>query len=99
MEPSEQSDQLDRVLNTLDQLIIDWYEDHGEQYQFHLGEFTRDILNKRLCSPCSPFRVMSHLRKRGIINYRCINRAQSLYETWPLVEEEAADSFFSRLEN
>lgn len=99
MEPSEQSDQLDRVLNTLDQLIIDWFEEREYGHQFHLGEFTRDILNKRLCSPCSPFRVMSHLRKRGIINYRCINRAQSLFETRPLVEEETADAFFSRLEN
>jgi hypothetical protein len=80
----EQAEQLDRVEGNLTQLIVDWYNNHETGHEFHLGEFTRDILNIRLCSPTSPFRIMADLRRKGIVNYKVINRAKSLYRTMPL---------------
>lgn len=88
---------LERTEDNLTGLIVDWFNAHEVGHEFHLGEFTRDILNVQLCSPCSPYRIMALLRKKGLINYKVVNRAQSLYQTTPLddsVNETDGSDFF-----
>lgn len=39
-------------------------------------------------APGSADRVMRSLRQAGVINYRCVDRAQSLYEALPLAPQK-----------
>lgn len=49
--------------------------------RFHLSDLTEWVRAKvGECAPDSPARVLRHLRANGVLNYRCINRAASLYE-------------------
>lgn len=82
----------DRGADNLTGLIVEWCNARGPGHRFHLGEFTRDILNQQLCSPTSPYRILALLRKKNIVNYKVVNRAASFYELTPL-DSSTADFF------
>jgi hypothetical protein len=82
--------------NGLNELVIEWCNEKGPGYEFHLGEFTRDILNAQLYSPTSPYRILAHLRSRGVIDYAVISRSKSLYRLLPLKDDYS--SYFSEFD-
>lgn len=81
---AEQARQKMRVGGRIGGIIIEFFQSHGKGKQFHaadLIEFVNDFSAAgEYIAPDSPGRIMRDLRRDGRINYRVINRAQSLYE-------------------
>jgi hypothetical protein len=74
-----QTKQLARVEARLAQAIQDYIVRPGQR--FHLTDLTEWVRAKvGECAPDSPARILRKLRNDGVLNYRCVNRAQSLYE-------------------
>lgn len=76
--PTVQEAQLDRVCSRIAAAIVG-FAVAGRQ--FRADELRQHV--KAECgelAPGSADRVLRDLRKRGLVNYRCINRKDSLYE-------------------
>jgi transposase len=74
-----QNKYLGRVEARLAEAIREYIIRPGQR--FHLSELTEWVRNRvGECAPDSPARILRHLRNTGALNYRCVSRAQSLYE-------------------
>jgi len=76
----EQTRQLRRVRSKIARAIMRYFQNAAPGKTFHLADLVWWIEWLEIpVSPDSPSRVMRDLRQRRIINYRVVNRAQSLY--------------------
>lgn len=72
--------ELKRVRKTIAPIIVKWCKEReGESFeldvlQLHVWAMTRGTSN-----PSSVDRILRDLRKRGVIDYVCINRRESRY--------------------
>lgn len=83
----EQSDELDRVSERIAAVVIDYFNEHGPGYEFTLHEITLYVMQKVVCSPTSPYRVMADLRKKDQLNYVVLSRKESLYRMTTVTED------------
>lgn len=89
LKAAEQKEQLARVNERIGALILDFYNKHGHGYVFTLHEITLFVMKQVVCSPTSPYRIMSSMKTAGIISYTVIDRSQSQYRiSDPLSFEE-----------
>jgi len=79
MPVSNHAHQLGRVEARLAEAIKEYIIRPGQR--FHLADLTEWVRAKvGNCAPDSPARILRHLRSSGELNYRCVSRANSLYE-------------------
>jgi len=83
----EQTDELNRVSDRIAAVVVDFYNEHEPGYEFTLHEVTLYVMQKVVCSPTSPYRVMADLRKKGQVNYVVLSRKESLYRMTKLEED------------
>lgn len=73
---------LTRCVSNIGDLVLRFHRQRlkdGEM-QFHAGDLRDFIAEETLTAPASADRVLRHLRKIGLVNYKVINRKMSLYE-------------------
>ena len=83
----EQDSELERVSERIAAVVIDFFNEHGPGYEFNLHEITLYVMQKVVCSPTSPYRVMADLRKKDRLNYIVMSRKESLYRMTAIAEE------------
>lgn len=79
----EQAEQLARVSGRLAEPVAGFVRAHIGQ-MFHAHELCDQLAMDGYLAPESAMRVMRDLRARGVINYRVVDRSQSLYEALPV---------------
>jgi hypothetical protein len=78
-ERNEQQENLERVYSRIARAIIAFLR---KNKFFHADDLRKYVVAETgIAAPASADRVLRDLRQRKIINYRVINRSQSLYET------------------
>jgi len=78
---SEQEVELTRVRDRIQQFIRVFFKEQGIKGQFHAEDLRRFIRkHDPVIAPGSPDRVLRDMRQRGQLDYRVINRHQSLYQ-------------------
>jgi hypothetical protein len=83
-EREEQRENLERVYSRIARAIIEFLRMHNTPMHdtWHADDLRKHVVAKTgIAAPASADRVLRDLRQRGIINYRVINRSQSLYKT------------------
>ena len=73
----EQARQAARVGGRIDLAVIAWCARH--RGQFHLADFTRDIVAEIQCAPDSPRRRLAALVEQGHVQAFCVDRSRSLW--------------------
>lgn len=79
---SQQDDNLDRVSARIGAAILEfyWLRTEAGQPEFHVEDLRRHVnATVGMTAPGSSDRVMRDLRQKGIIFYKLLNRAESLY--------------------
>ena len=80
---NENDEYLEPVVSRIGKVIVDFCNDHEGQ-EFHADELREHVAeNVSKVAPGSADRVLRDLRQKGVVNYRCINRAQSRYRIVP----------------
>ena len=75
----EQTENLERVTSRIGAAIVAFCE--KRQTQFHVDDMRRYVeATVGKVAPGSPDRILRNLRSKRKINYRVVNRRQSLYE-------------------
>ena len=83
---SEQQEQLTRVTSRIGQAILEFC---SPGRQFHADELREFVAERCSVAPGSADRVLRDLRKRRLINYKVLSRAQSLYRVDQVKVEQA----------
>jgi hypothetical protein len=83
----EQREHLERVSSRIARAIIQFLRGHR---QFHADELRKYVLQEvGITAPGSADRILRDLRQRKLIDYKVVNRHESLYETlWIKGDEE-----------
>ena len=89
---TEQTQQLNRVVATTKEAILEFIGQRLSAADVNGGAFTADQLRfyvqntmvGRRVSPSSSDRVLRMLRQRGLVDYCVLNRGKSLYRALPL---------------
>ncbi len=79
-EASIQQANLSRVRSVIAPLILEFCKSRGVGTQFHMEELTRFVRSAFPSAPDSAGRILRDLRQEGELNYKVVNRRQSLYE-------------------
>ena len=83
-EREEQQENLERVASRITGAIVTFCEAHLRNrvsHQFHIEDLRRYVNSVvGVCAPDSAGRILRYLRQRGVLQYRVINRRESLYE-------------------
>lgn len=75
----EQTENLQRVSGKIAKYVHDFALRH-EHKEFHMADLCEDIWqHDRTIAPDSPSRILRYLAANSVINYRVVNRRQSLY--------------------
>ena len=76
-----QQEQLTRVSAKIGGVIIRFFSDKSFGFRFHMKDLLTAVRSEfPYIAPDSPSRVMRDLRQKSVIDYRVINRKNSLYE-------------------
>lgn len=76
----QQQEHLERVSDRIAGSIIGFFATRAVGSEFHVDALRIHVAGEcGIVAPDSPGRIMRAMRKRGAINYRVINRAQSRY--------------------
>ena len=77
-----QSAELARCETSLSDLIVQFYTQSMARgvRQFHASDLREFISIHTPTAPASADRILRLLRRRGLLNYRVVNRQASLYE-------------------
>lgn len=83
-EPDEQAENLERVTTRIEQAILTFCRKHK---RFHADDLRKAVVRETgIAAPGSADRILRHLRQRHTLDYRVINRRESLYEVLSLPE-------------
>lgn len=79
----DQQKEIDRVSSNLASAIIMFCSCN---HMFHADDLRRyvGLVIASNSAPASADRILRDLRKKGLVNYRVVNRQRSLYEVLPL---------------
>lgn len=82
--PPEEDPHLERVSAKIARHILAFVDEVARgSGTFHMSDLQEHIAEKVPgCAPDSPSRILRDLRKRGEIDYECIDRKNSLYEVY-----------------
>lgn len=79
MYDEEQAEQIERVSERIAAVVMEFFK--RPDRRFYADELRSFIAAKiGLVAPGSPDRIMRDLRQKGRIDYRVVNRSESLYE-------------------
>jgi hypothetical protein len=83
----EQQENLERVSSRIASAIIRFCREHR---RFHADELRKYVVSETgIAAPGSSDRILRDLRQRKIIDYRVLNRRESLYEVlWIVGDKE-----------
>lgn len=73
----EQQQHLARVTSAIGKAVLAFCRLHQT---FHAAELQAHVSGECSTAPASADRVLRELRKRGLVSYRVLNRAESLYQ-------------------
>ncbi len=77
---TDQATELSRVTARIAPLVLRFCRNRKRTApQFRLAELTFFVGLHAQVAPDSPRRVLSHLRDRGLVQYRLVSRRESLY--------------------
>lgn len=76
----DQAAELERVTSRIGLLIIDFLRRLEPGQQFRAADLQRYVCGQCDAAPASADRVLRELRKKGLVDYKVVNRRQSLYE-------------------
>jgi hypothetical protein len=90
-EPGEQQENLERVSSRIGLAVLDFCRDHQ---RFCMDELRRHIIRETgVAAPDSPGRILRDLRQRGHVGYKCVSRAESLYEvSWVKAQQQMEEA-------
>lgn len=71
---------LSRVSSKIAPYILDFFKPLFYGQQFYAEDVLNHVQEKTCCAPDSVSRIMRMLKRSGQLNYRVVNRSQSLYE-------------------
>jgi hypothetical protein len=83
MHDSDQQKEIDRVRSKIASAIIAFCNCNHMFHADDLRRFVGLVIDSK-SAPASADRILRDLRKKGLVNYRVVNRHQSLYEVLPL---------------
>ena len=80
----QQEAQLARVTSRIEKAVLEFMRNcrNGVDGRFSMEDLLYHVQTFRgvEVAPDSPGRILRSLRRRGLVRYRCVNRAKSLYE-------------------
>ena len=78
----EQRANLERVSNNISQIVADFCRGRFREgrSEFHMADLTNYVSARSAIAPDSAGRILRDLRKRKVVGYTVVNRAQSLYK-------------------
>lgn len=76
----EQARQIGRVKSRIADLVEAFVNEVGAGHPFRMAALLAWIAERAQVAPDSPGRILRLLKREGRINYRIVNRSQSLYE-------------------
>jgi hypothetical protein len=80
----EQQENLERVSSRIERAILGFCREHRE---FHADDLRRAVITATgIAAPASADRILRLLRQRGKLDYRVVNRRESLYEVMRVSE-------------
>lgn len=85
---SIQQRNLNRVAGEIAPYVLAFCKAKGDGAKFHMSELTAYVRARAGIAPDSPGRILRDLRQKKQINYRVINRAESLYELLAIQESK-----------
>lgn len=74
-----QQEQLSRVRERIQNLVISFIKNVGTGNQFHADQLREWVSDRVAVAPGSADRILRDLRQRGYLNYSILNRKKSLY--------------------
>jgi hypothetical protein len=82
---TEQQENMSRVSDAITPLVMEFWNTTNETGDaWHMEELTNFVSQRTTVAPDSAGRILRSLRQQGKLNYRCIERHKSLYESLPL---------------
>lgn len=72
--------ELSRCKASIAPLILKFFDSRGIGYRFHMSELTEYVRARTPIAPDSAGRVLRDMRQAKEINYRVVDRRQSLYQ-------------------
>jgi hypothetical protein len=75
-----QSGNLSRVKAVIAPLILEFCKSRGVGAQFHMVELTEFVSQKTSIAPDSAGRILRDMRQQGELNYKVVQRRESLYQ-------------------
>lgn len=75
----EQAEQLSRVRSKIGKVVLEFCQRRVGK-SFHSQDLAEFVEERAGSAPASPDRVLRDLRRRGLVDYRVVSRAKSLYE-------------------
>lgn len=81
---STQTEHLERVRLRIQSLILQYQDIVGFGSTWHADNLRDFVIAGAQVAPGSPDRILRDLRKRRVLNYRLLDRRQSLYQFAPL---------------
>jgi len=69
---------LERVKSNLLKHVLDFCRNEVLLY-FTIRQLVKYCMVRTDCSPESPSRILRNAKEDGLVNYKCVNRAQSQY--------------------
>jgi hypothetical protein len=78
----EQRANLARVSSNIARIVADFCRGrfYGGRPEFRMADLTSHVNERSTIAPDSAGRILRDLRRRRVLDYRVVNRAQSLYE-------------------
>jgi ribosomal protein S25 len=85
---SEQRQNIERVSTAISNLVVAFLRSHIGK-EFHVESLRQYVFSnvQGYVAPASPDRILRDLRQKGVIDYRVVNRRQSLYMALPVNEQ------------
>tara|TARA_R110000824_G_scaffold247940_3_gene437026 strand:- start:1681 stop:2016 length:336 start_codon:yes stop_codon:yes gene_type:complete len=81
---TEQQDNIKRVGSRIARAIASFMDTHD---QFRADDLRNHVAARCQCAPASADRILRDLRRKGVVNYRVLNRRQSLYKCLPVARQ------------
>jgi hypothetical protein len=85
---NEQRQNIERVNTAIASLVVAFLRRNMNQ-EFHVESLRQYVFSnvQGYVAPASPDRILRDLRQKGVIDYRVVNRRQSLYMALPVNEQ------------
>jgi hypothetical protein len=80
MRDEEQGENLERVNQRIGESVLEFHDSWGYDRPFHADDLRNFVIGHAQVAPASADRILRDLRQRGLLDYKIVNRRQSLYQ-------------------